>query len=259
MTEREYRSHPAISRSELWKIHDSPEKFKWAMEHPEPPTPSLLFGQAVHKLVLLPDEFDREFAVLPTVDGRTKEGRAAKEQFLQESADKTIITADMLNQAVDMRDALYKAPFVKRLLSGEREKPYFWTDELTGEACKCRVDCITQVGEKTVVVDYKSTADASCEAFMRDAVKYGYTLQAGMYLEGTKADSFVFIAQEKEPPYSVNILEADAVFVQKGRDIFRELIGIYHHCKETNNWYGLLGPYNMINSLALPAWLVKEE
>ena len=35
MTEKEYRSHPAISRSELWKIRESPEKFKYLKENPE--------------------------------------------------------------------------------------------------------------------------------------------------------------------------------------------------------------------------------
>ena len=31
MNEVEYRQHPAISRSELWKLRESPEKFKCAM------------------------------------------------------------------------------------------------------------------------------------------------------------------------------------------------------------------------------------
>ena len=44
MTELEYRSHPAISRSELWKMHESPEKFKWYKEHPVEPTSELLSG-----------------------------------------------------------------------------------------------------------------------------------------------------------------------------------------------------------------------
>ena len=55
MTEKEYREHPAISRSELWKLMESPQKFKWEKEHPETPTPALIFGQAFHKLVLQPE------------------------------------------------------------------------------------------------------------------------------------------------------------------------------------------------------------
>ena len=50
MTEKEYREYPAISRSELFKISESPEKFKYYQEHPEEPTPSLIFGQLFHRL-----------------------------------------------------------------------------------------------------------------------------------------------------------------------------------------------------------------
>ena len=86
MTEKEYRQHEGISRSQLWKIRESPEKFKYAMEHPEEPTPALLFGQMVHKLVLEPDTFDEEFIVAPEVDKRTKEGKAAWAQFEEDAA-----------------------------------------------------------------------------------------------------------------------------------------------------------------------------
>ena len=61
MTEKEYREHPAISRSELWKIRESPEIFKYYKENPEEPTPALIFGQAFHKLALQPESFFDEF------------------------------------------------------------------------------------------------------------------------------------------------------------------------------------------------------
>ena len=35
MTEREYRKAEGVSRSELFTLTESPEKFKWAKEHPE--------------------------------------------------------------------------------------------------------------------------------------------------------------------------------------------------------------------------------
>ena len=73
-----------------------------------------------------------------------------------------------------------------------------------------------------------------------------------------KKPLFVFIAIEKEPPYAINIMQADELLHRRGYDIFRELIGIYHDCKQTGNWYGYLGKYNQINNLALPAWLAKE-
>jgi len=263
MTDAEYRKQPGITRTELWRIRESPEKFRWYQEHPEEPTPALVFGAAVHKILLESESFGSEFAISPEVDRRTKDGKAAYNTFLAASTGKSILTAPDYEKAVEMTRRALETPFVKKLLSGEHEKAYYWTDELTGESCKCRVDCLTYVDDKPVIVDYKTTSDASTDAFMRSAINYGYDFQAAMYSEGVKKATgqkpiFVFIAQEKIAPYAVNILQADDIMVKRGHDLFRELIGIYHECKQTDNWYGYLGAYNMINTLALPAWLAKD-
>lgn len=264
MTEKEYRSYPAISRSELWRIRESPEKFKFFHEHPEPPTPALVFGQAFHKMALEPDDFYNDFAVAPNVDRRTKEGKEAWKAFAELSDGKTVIDCKTHETIVDMVAALYAAPFVKKLLGGEHEKPVFWTDEMTGEECKARYDCLTEVNGQPIIVDLKTTADASTDGFMRAAIKYGYDFQAAMYSEWAKqkhgvAPLFVFIAIEKDPPYAVNILQADEAFIQRGYDIFRELIGIYHECKATGDWWGYLGKFNVINNLNLPSWLAESS
>ena len=263
MTENEYRQHPAISRSELFKISESPEKFKYYQEHPEEPTPALLLGQLFHAMALQPETVWEQFAVMPNVDRRTKAGKEEFAEFEASAEGKTVVSADMVEQATAMWEALNKNEFVKKLLKGEKEKPFFWVDEMTGEECKCRTDVLTYVGENLIIVDLKTTDCAETDAFTRSAVKYGYDLQSAMYIEGVKANTgreplFVFIAIEKKPPYAINILQADKLLIRRGYDLFRELIGIYHDCKTTNNWYGYLGRYNQINNLALPAYLSKE-
>lgn len=263
MTEKEYRAHPAISRSELWRIAESPEKFKYYRENPPEPTPALVFGQLFHKMALQPETVWDEFAVAPTVDRRTKDGKAEYAAFLEASYDKVIVTADMVMQATEMCNALMENDFCRKLLSGAKETPYFWTDDLTGEACKCRTDCIVEINGIPLVVDLKSTNNASTDAFCKDAVKYGYDFQAAMYLEGVKAVTgrefgFVFIAVEKTEPYSINVLQADKPFIQRGYDTFRELIGIHHDCQQTGEFWGYLGKYNVVNNLSLPAWIARE-
>ena len=263
MTEREYREHPAISRSELWHIHESPSKFKYFKDNPEEPTPALLFGQVFHKLALEPDTFSDDFAVAPDVDRRTREGKQVWSDFLEQSAGKTVIPAEMFDQAQSMYEALAAEPFAQKLLNGPREVPFFWVDDLTGEECKCRVDCLNTSYSQPIVVDVKSTTDASIDAFTRDAIKYGYDFQAAMYSEGVskhlqQSPLFVFIVVEKAPPYAVNILQADELLLRRGQGLFRDYISIYHDCKQTGNWYGYLGKNNQINNLALPSWLAKE-
>lgn len=263
MTEHEYRQNPAISRSELWRLRESPEKFRWSKDHPDEPTPALIFGQLVHKLVLEPDSFGEAFAVSPVGDRRTKEGKAAWEQFLVDARDKTIVSTADYQKAAEMAQAISDHPLAARLLSGKHETPHFWTDQDTGEVCKCRTDAETVIDGQLWIVDYKTTADASTEGFQREANRYGYDFQAAMYSEGVEADTgehprFAFVAQEKTPPYAINIFVADNDFVVRGYDIFRELLGLYHECKQTGNWFGYLGPDNTVNILELPAWLREK-
>ena len=263
MTENEYRKAEGISRSELWRIRESPEKFRYYQSHPETPTPALIFGAATHKMLLEPDTWGEEYVIAPVADRRTKEGKAAHAAFLEALGDREPINQDDYDVIVQMVEAARSVNFVGRLLDGKKEVPLFWTDDLTGEACKVRLDCLTEVSGQPVIVDYKTMSNAGTDAFMRSAVNYGYDFQAAMYSEAVKWMTgkdplFVFIAQEKVAPYAVNILQADEVFLRRGRDLFRELLGTYHDCKMTGNWWGYLGPQNVINNLALPAWLARD-
>ena len=263
MTESEYRKHPAISRSELWGLSESPEKFRYKQDHPDPPTPALIFGRLLHAMVLQPETVSDQFAVSPIVDRRTKAGKEEWATFFEKSSGKEIVDPMIFSQAEEMCFALSQNEFVRRLLVGKKEQEFFWTDDLTGEECKIRLDCYSEIGDEIIISDLKTTECAETESFIRSAIKYGYDFQAAMYSEGFTKNTgknplFVFIAIEKKQPYAINILQADPLFLRRGYDTFRELIGIYHDCKQSGNWYGYLGRYNQINNLALPAWLAKE-
>lgn len=185
MTEKDYRSHPAISRSELWKMNDSAEKFRWAKDHPSKPTPAQLFGQVTHKLLLEPDTFGEDFCLAPAVDRRTKQGKEDWEAFVASCEGRTVVDDKTYAQAAEMVKAAREIPLVVDLLSGEHETPFFWTDPDTGEECKCRLDAWKRDGRGVpIIVDYKTANDCSYRAFLRDVVNYGYYFQAAMYSEG---------------------------------------------------------------------------
>jgi hypothetical protein len=80
-------------------------------------------------------------------------------------------------------------------------------------------------------------------AFEKSCRLYGYKLQAGMYSEGVFCSTFddcrfAFVAQEKTPPYAVRVYTCDEGFRLEGQDLFHELIGILHRCKESGEWPG---------------------
>lgn len=263
MTEQEYSKAPGIRRSLLWEIRRSPAHLKWRMDNPPEATPALIFGQALHAAVLTPEDYGSQFAVMPNVDRRTKAGREAWDAAASEAQGRTQIAFDWAEQIAAMVQAVRGNPMAARLLDGPHETSYFWADTLTGEACKCRTDAETVVGDMHLIVDLKSCQDASTDAFMRDALSYGYDVQEAMYTDGYKAvtgndASFVFVAVEKNPPYAVNILQADTLFMQHGQDRYRHLLGLYHECRQRNQWPGYTGFDGDIASLGLPAWLAKD-
>ena len=117
-----------------------------------------------------------------------------------------------------MHNVLYDTPFVAKLLSGEKEMSFFMTDEETGMTIKCRPDCRTEIGGQWICIDYKTTENADSEEFMKQAIKLMYDLQASYYKDQLdkitgEEHLFVFIAQEKKPPYAVNVLQANDYFL----------------------------------------------
>ena len=257
----EYRSRDGVSSTDLKKIAKSPAHYRYWKDHPQRDTPSLLIGRAAHKYMLEKEDFFKEFAVAPNVDRRTKAGKEEWALFEVENQGKDIISADDFEKIKEMHEALYSTPFVAKLLSGEKELSYFLEDEQTGVIMKCRPDCQTQVGDTHILIDYKTTDNAESDDFMKQAIKLMYDLQLAMYkdiLDKVKGveHSVIFIAQEKNPPYCVNVLEANEYFIKSGRDMYRSMLDTYAECVKKNEWKGYMN--GEINTLGLPAWLQKQ-
>ena len=67
MTEKEYNEAEGVRRSDLWRMEDSAEKFRYFLNHPVEQTPAMAFGSACHKMILEPNDFGSEYAVAPQV------------------------------------------------------------------------------------------------------------------------------------------------------------------------------------------------
>lgn len=263
ISNKEYHESDGMSKSKLFRIAKSPEWFKYCEENPPERTADMTMGSAFHTLVLEPDKFDDEYAVCPECDRRTKDGKSIYANFVYEAKGKEIITKDQFITICEMRDKLAQNKIAMALLSGQIENSFYWIDELTGELCKCRPDAIPALKSERLIIDLKSCRNADTETFLKDSIKLGYDLQAAMYKEGVDKitgtpHGFIFVAVEKTPPYSVNILQADNLFLRRGQELFRELIGIYSECRKSGNWYGYNGFSGYINTLSLPRWLMSE-
>ena len=267
-TNAEYHGYrEAISKSRLANMSVCPAYFKWCEDNPTEPSDDMVLGSAFHKIVLEPETFYDEFAVMPNVDRRTTQGKMKYAEFIIEADGKTVITQEQYDTICGMRYSIMSNPYARKLINGNIEKSMYWTDELTKVNCKCRPDVWRKVADRVVITDLKSTKSVIPNEFARDCVKYHYDLQTAMYRDGVSKVlgvpkeniDFVFIAVEKKPPYLLNIMQADTYVIQKGEADFREHIGTYAECVQTQNWYGLNGRDNIINNLSLPSYLLKDK
>lgn len=261
LTNTEYHNHQAVSKSDLDLISRSPLHFKFAKELPKAQTPNMLLGSLVHKLVLEPNDFDNEYIVAPDCDRRTRQGKEIWNDFIESAVGMNVITEELKSKAESIANSVLKDTVAACLLrNGEAEQSFFWVDDETGIECKCRPDYLKSNG---IVIDLKTTSNASPESFVKSAYDYRYYVQAWWYLHGLhqckiKADDFIFIAVETEPPYAVCIYAADDLMLELGERKAKEDLRVYAECLENGQWYGYSKEPD-IRSLSLPDWVIRKE
>lgn len=258
LTNAEYHARPEISKSGLDLVHRSPLHYWDRYLNPnrvvEPPTEAMMIGSALHTLVLEPQLFDDEYAVAPHCDRRTKEGKMIWADFEQEAAGKTLLRAEDASRVQAMAKAVHGHKAAKFLLTmpGKAEQSYFWTDDETGEKCKCRPDWHSNDGK--IIVDVKTTEDASPGKFLRSSVLgWRYHVQAAFYMQGLpEAEVFLFVCVEKKPPFAVAVYSLPPKLIERGLQEARADLSVIATCRAANNWPSYS---EEIEELALPRWL----
>lgn len=251
----QYHAASGISKSGLDLIARSPYLYRHRQAVEQ--TKAMLIGSAVHCAVLEPALFPHRYTVAPAADGRTKAGKELLARFAADNAGKTILPAADYDQVVQMANATWRHPAARNILTDGRAETSIW-QEHHGALVKVRPDWITE----DLLVDVKTTTDASPEAFSRACWSYRYHVQAALYLDVANAamadrfNSFVFIAVEKSPPYQVAVYVADAAMIEAGRGVYHRDLATYRRCLETDTWPGLND--GKIASIGLPYWAANK-
>lgn len=251
-----------IGKSGLDLIHKAPAYY-WAKyldpnREREEPTKALRIGSAFHMLLLEGEKFPHRYAIMPEFSGTGMKAR--KEEWLEHNAGKEFITVDEYDGIQRMRDSVMKHPLVPSLLAnGEAERKIIWTEPNTGAKCKIKPDWIDRNND--LLVDVKTTADASPTGFGKSCWNYRYHVQAPFYLDGAEhaglnASHFVFIAVETTAPYLCAVYYADAEMLEAGRREYLADLRVYLECLRTNTWPGY--PTDM-KPISLPEWATKSR
>lgn len=217
-----------ISKSGLDKIAKSPAHFKT----PQIETDAMRIGRITHEFIL---EGVQNVVTSPFDSFRTKEAREWRD-----SQTKPIITTSELETIYAMREAVLRHPEAARLLSdGQAEQTFFFDEPTTGAPCRCRTDWMTSDG---VVVDLKTTTDASPKGFAKAVWKFRYHVQDAFYTDGIEASTgcrptdFVFIAVEKTAPFGVGVYRLSEGLREEGRELYLEDVKTWQECMSRNEW-----------------------
>ncbi len=259
----QYQDHPALSCSgaKLLLPPSCPAKFRWAQDNPPEPCNVFDIGTAAHALVL---GCGNPLYAVDADDWRSKYARDERDQARADGYT-PLLRKDAVRVHA-MAGALVCHPLATALLSnGKPEQSIFWADEQTGVELRARLDWLPDAreGKRMIVPDYKTADSAHEDAFARSAATYRYDLQIAFYTAAIRAagldedPAFVFIVQEKEPPYLVNVCELDATAEGIGNRLMRQAIDIYQDCNTKDSWPGYADEVTLVS---LPRWYeMKNE
>ena len=258
-----YHAHPAVSKSHLdliarsglhyWSRYLDPNRIT-----PEP-SAAMRLGTALHTHVLELDQWDNQIAMAPgDINRRTKEGKEQWAAFEAAAKRKTVITADDAEVVMAMGRSIMRHPGAAMLLGlqGKAETTHMWTDATYGVECKCRPDWLTDDG--SIMVDLKTTRDASPRGFRRSIGDYRYHVQAGWYMHGVQAatgkrpDQFIFVCVETTAPYAVAVYAADAEMIERGYEQAMFDLGKLATCRAADHWPSYS---DQIETISLPGWM----
>lgn len=151
---------------------------------------------------------------------------------------------------------LAQSELAELLLDGKPEQKLHWQEG--GAHCRARLDWIT--GDKALILDYKSCRSANPHHFTGMAVSFGYTMQEAFYRRGVKAvhgkePRFVFLLQEKEPPFACSLVAFDPAMQEIGDRQAQYAIALWTHAMQTGQWPGYP---SRVAHLEPPAWLLAR-
>lgn len=262
-SEKYHADKSTLSRSALmdfdhssyhyWATHLNPKRPK------KEPTNAMIMGSAFHCMILEPETFNDRYAIMPEPVLLKEVGKEQyqlyKELMAQtEESGKTVLPYGMYVDLGKMLDAFQKNSIGLGLIKDARiEHSFFWQDKHSGLILKCRPDAL----HSNIIVDLKTTSDASPKAFQNEMVRYGYHVQGAMIrdaveiIEGNRIEKVINVVIETKYPYAMGIYIIDEFALDEGHRKYKQICLDLKAALEQQVWidYG-------VQTISLPKWAI---
>ena len=259
MPNAEYHKRPEMSQSRLKRIAKTPAYFKAHEDGliKQSETASMTLGTQVHCATLEATRFWESYYLQPTFENsaQSKAGKLEREDVAAANPGKEPLTAAENAQIWGMAASVRSHPAAEYLLSGDDTEVSVF-GMLEDVPCRCRPDALLEVEGGYIIVDLKTTTDASKDGFGKSIANFGYDVQAAWYSDvctaaGMNIHAFAFVAVESSIPYLTATYMLTGEDRMSGREQYKDLLQTYKQCVETGIWPGYSDAVEIIE---LPGW-----
>lgn len=262
VAEKVYREDPGLNASVVKHgvgEGSSIAAMNWARANPKEPTASMELGTALHSLVLEPETFLERHPVYR--ESKTK-GEGAKTKwaaFQKANEGKVILDPEDETKLALMRESIMDHPYARLLVTGkgERECVAIWNSD-TGLRCKARIDFLN--AERRVLVDLKTTCDASERAWARSAADFKYDVQAAWYQWGFgkvtgQSCTMAFVVVENSGMHRCRVFTLPPEAINAAGRAIRDLLPHWREAERTKTYPDI--PHNDPTEIEWPAWATR--
>jgi len=155
------------------------------------------------------------------------------------------------NMCMDVAGSARQHPLLMEMLYHPESKvEHTGFFEIEGTPCKVRPDLYNS--ENGMVLDLKSTLDASEKGFAKSVRQFSYTFQAAFYMTalrqmGERPKQFVFLVVEKSAPFATACYTLENADIEKEIPRVLEAMKIYGECLRTDVWPGYSDDVKTLN------------
>ena len=270
---------PSISTTGLKKIfHNSPAVY-WDSSYLNPAradddeTSALIFGRAVHHLILGEPHFAQVFAEQPSEyeDEKTGElkkwngnaGACKRWDAARAKENRYVLTKKEVESIRGVAISLSTHPLVQAgILNGLVERSLFWKDKATGIWLKQRPDVIPS--DSGDITDLKTIKDVEWDTLVDSLGKYGYYQQGALSREGLREvlgiemQTFTLFFVEKDRPYSAWPVIVKDNDLDLGARCNRAALDIMARCLDEKIWPGPAGKDHHVSYIEMAEWRRKR-
>lgn len=224
---------------------------------PEIKKTELTFGNAYHVKILESKEFKKRVILGLNRQRRSAADKQAWTEFERRHENKFIISQDEMQKIDQMYDTMKNHETAMSYFTqpGYSEVTFIWRNDW-GIWCKCRPDFLIVYDDHAIIIDLKTAVNAMAFPFGRAINQFGYDVSACWYKTGVEYTleipvRFFWVVQEKDPPFAVNVFEADQEIMDSARNKIRPLMTRFAECLKTQVWQAY--PPG-VKSVRMPSW-----